>query len=614
MKTLSYFEGLAKESYEEAKPKRLMYAEIDKHRLGKWTPSPALSKLPFIQGHNFSSTQPADALDAGARTFATMMPKITITPLDTSQMAYEDAEKQETVLDWHLKRMNMWGRKSTHWKMLENAMYYCGVAFETEYLPFKYKGKKDDPRIKQLLNGSACRWTVHPFPSVSPLFSQYSMEAYTLTKSVNLQQVIYEYGQDNPGVQKIVSERFGGKTPTAQDLLNAKFTLVKVTDWKERAIWLTTQQGDAMNETFSTKDGITLLHEEHGLDFIPCVVADNEDPILKNAINTGLLDNLNNMRLINFCLAVKFAAMPQIDVTSADGTLRDVRMDQTNPLQPLSHTPSTKVDALPQPQPPQGMREKEMQLSDEVASSTVAKILADANRLMGSESFSQANLAFTIALGSLSLARDAAERAYEMGLYQMYQWIDHAGDQPLIGYRSKKSENGARGETIMIQKGEFDLSSLYIDVALKEFSMLDKQAKVNLAITEVERLGYSRAVVAEELGDENYELHVLKRGEEDLIMAKVQAAARKIMADAEAYAAQVTGAAQLQVQMAMQQQQQPQGQPPPAPGQQVADMNASSPLMEGADMRGGGMSSAPANPMENRESIQGLDAGGNPLV
>ena len=81
MKDLDYHIGLAKESIAKDREKMNLYAEVDKHRLGQWKPSTALANLPWITGKNFSSTAPADALDAGARTFASMMPKITVAPL-----------------------------------------------------------------------------------------------------------------------------------------------------------------------------------------------------------------------------------------------------------------------------------------------------------------------------------------------------------------------------------------------------------------------------------------------------------------------------------------------------------------------------------------------------
>lgn len=609
MKKLDYYAGMMKESYSNDKERMRMYSEIDKHIKGQWKPSSVLSALPWIQGHNFSSTQPADAVDAGARTFATLMPKIAVAPLADNPAEYERAEMFETALDWHMKRMNMWGKKTTHWQILESSMRYCSVAFETEYLPFVYKGREKDKRIKQLLNGSHFRWTVHHPSTVHPYFSKYGLESVCLAKPVSLQDVIKEYGEDNEGVQKVLMKQFNGKKPDAAKLMTAYFTLCKAVDWDETCVWLIPNSGmGQVNNSFDSKDEYVVLHEEHGLDFIPWVIADNEDPILKNAVNTGLLDNLNNLRLMSFAAAVALVASSQQWIATPDGTLRAVHIDNKNPTQPLVTDQTVKVQPLEQQRPNDAIENKVQQASQELSSTTVAQILTDANRLAGNENFSTANMAFQIALGSLALARDVAERAEEQGFYQMFQWIDHAGDKPLVAYREKSKRFNEvempQGQEIVIKKGEFDTSALYIDVKLKEFSQMDEQAKWNLAITQVERMGMSRQVIAEELGVENYALHEQKRAVEDLTMARVQLMIQEKQMDL-----------QNQKQMEAMQAQQAAMQPPPSqPQNGVQDMNADFGLMQGADMRGGGLPAQPANPGENRVQIQGQDAGGVPLV
>ncbi len=609
MKDLDYHIGLAKECIAKDKDKIDLYAEVDKHRLGRWKPSSALANLPWISGKNFSSTAPADALDAGARTFASLLPKITVAPLSNEVAEYEDAERKETALEWHFKRMNMWGGKTTHWQILESAMRYCAVAFETEYLPYVYKGKEKDKRTKALLRGSAFRWTVHHPSTVHAYHSKYGLETVVLAKTVNLMDLENEFGMD---VLSELKNKMFSKAPTMEQKMTTLFSFYKSMTWDETCIWVMPNHNMTTVNNQPSK-GFELLHEEHGLNFIPWVIADNEDPILKNAINTGLLDNLNNLRLMSFSSAVTLVAASQKLIQTPDGTLRNVHIDNQNPEQPMITDLTTKVTPLPQERPNDAIENKVAQATQEVYTTTVAQMLADANKLAGTENFSTANLAFKMAVGALSLAKDVAERAEAMGFYQMFEWIDHAGDVPLIAFRenSKNVQGYSKqaGEEIVIKKGEFDTQYLYIDVKLREFGSMDEQAKANLAITMVERLGLSRQMVAEnDLGIEDYSLHEQKRAAEDLMMAKVQAEAQKIQAEVEMMMQQ----AQMQMQMQAQQAQM-QAQPPPQPQQQVQDMNASFPLAQGADMRQGGMPAQPMNPMENRESIQGMDAGGTPL-
>lgn len=615
MKSLSYFTGLASECLKNDKERMKMYADIDMHRLGQWKPSAALTQLPWIRGRNFSSTAPADALDAGTRAFAALMPKITIEPMTDEIAEYEDAEKKETALEWHFKRMNMHGKKTTHWQIMESAMRYCAVAFETEYLPFSLKGRKDKKRILSLQRGSSFRWPVHHPGTVHSRHSKNGLESVCLVKVVNFQEMLDEFGEQNEGIKKLIREHFQSQKPDYEKAIGSYWTYCKAQDWDETCTWLQPNSGGRnINTTLKASEGCELLHEKHGLDFIPWVITDNEDPILKNAINTGLLDNLNNLRLISFSAAVALAAASQQLIQTTDGTLRNVKIDNKNPTQPMVSDHTTKVQDLKQPEPSDAIENKVQQATGEVYTSTVAQILADANKLAGTENFSAANMAFKIALGNLALAKDAAERAEEDGFYQMFCWIDHAEDKPLVAFREKAKRFMERdyraGEEITIKKGEFDKQYLYIDVKLREFSSLDEQAKWNQAVTLVERMGFSREMVAEENGTENYSLHEQKRAVEDLFLAKIQAEAQKVAAEAEAYAIRVTGAAQAEVaQIQMQQQ-----QPPPAPEGQVADMNADFPVMEGADMRQGSMPAMPANPGETREAITGVDNAGNQLA
>jgi hypothetical protein len=230
-----------------------------------------------------------------------------------------------------------------------------------------------------------------------------------------------------------------------------------------------------------------------------------------------------------------------------------------------------------------------------------------------------------MAVGSLVLAKDVAERAEAEGVYQNFCWIDHAGDIPLVAYREAGKKFQERtlsaGEELVIRKDEdFDRQYLYITVRLREFSELDEQAKWNMAITQVERLGFSRQITAENNGVENYHLHEQKRAVEDLFQAKLQERIARINADAEAYRARVVGEAEAEVAQMITEAQQPQlpagGETPvPAnPAEQVMGMNQSNPVAQGADMRAGMMAAAQSQPFETRETITGVDATGEQLA
>lgn len=627
-KKLNYYAGLAKEAIANDKDRMKLYADIDMHRTGNWQTPDNLKALPWIKNRKFASTKPADALDSGARTFASLMPKIAITPLSDMPQEYERVEQLETALDWHFKRMNMSGAKTTHWKILESAMRYCAVSIQTEYLPHTLRGQEKDKRTQAILRQSKWQWNVHHPSGVHSRRSKNILEMALLSVERSAWDLIDEFGEKNEGIIQMLDKlKSGSRKATPETLMKTIYVYNDATDWENRCQWIAPKGSEG------GKDGIELRLMEHKMPFIPWVIVDNEDPILKNAINSGLLDNLNVLRTIEFSKAISSAAESKELFKTTDGTLDGISIDNQNPRQPtvagatlLEHKELRGTPIDPQ------IANMRQTAEAEASASSVTQVLGDAAAL-DSRNFSTSNIKYKTALAQLSLARDCASRAEELAFYQCFEWVDFAKDKPLVAFRDKSKtfmgQELAAGQEIVVSNAEdlngigFDLEHLYIKVTLREDSIMDEQSKWNLGITQVDRFGMSRQIVAEELGVENYGLHEQKRAAEELVLAQVQAEAKKIMADADAYAAGVIGAAQAQVQqqqMAAQQEQQAQAQQQQMAQQQpqnaMQGMNAGGSFagMEGADMRGGGMSAMQNAPGEGREQMNGMDAGGEQLA
>ncbi|MEW6242015.1 MAG: hypothetical protein AB1564_14520, partial [Chloroflexota bacterium] len=471
MNSLSYYTGLARESIAQDKEKIDLYAEIDKHRLGQWDTPAALKALPWIKDRKFASTIPADSISAAERTFATFFPKLEVAPLSEEVEEYERVERLEQALSWHYKRMNADGKKTTHWRIVESAMRYGAVAFQTEYLPFAFKGQEKDKRIKAMLRQCSYRWPVHHPATVHARYSKYGLECVTLATVRSAKQIVEEFGKDLPGVKKMLKNI--KDSDNAETLMSTYFTLYDVTDWENRVQWITDNAGSEKVNT-DVDEGIELRREEHKLPFIPWVVTDNEEPLLKNAIQTGLLDNLNILQTIDFSKTVTMVANPNLIITTPDGTLSGVYISNDDPNQPLVKNPSVTVEPTRPSQIDPQLAVMLNNIRNEVHATTVAQILADANALTSTESFSAANLRYKAAVTQLSLAKDAAKRAIEQGFYQCFQWIDYAGDKPLISFREKTrnvmDKQREAGEELSIQIGDFDLELLYINVELQENS------------------------------------------------------------------------------------------------------------------------------------------------
>jgi hypothetical protein len=628
-KSMSFYTGLMKEAIEADKDKVALYSEIDMHYGGQWQVPAALKALPWIKNRKFASTKPADAIDSGARTFASLFPKVSIAPLSDDPNEYGRVELLETAVDWEFRRMNMGGGKTTHWKILDSAMKYCAVSMQTEYLPHTLKGQEKNGFLKEVMRQSKFQWTIHHPGSVKSRRARGVLTMALLAVVKTGAEILEEFGEGNAGVQEMLEKlRDGRGRPSADRLMKTRFSFYDLTDWDMRCIYIV-DNGGSLQVNPNPAKGIELRYEEHKLPFIPWVVVDNEDPILKNSIRTGGLDNENIVRTILFSKGIASAAESKTNIQTPDGTLDGVSIDNTNPTQPMVTRPGVTVQELRgTPIDPQLSSLLQM-FQSENSASLVTQVLSDAASL-DSRNFSTANMKYKTAVAQLSLAKNAAARAEELGFYQMFQWLDYAKDKPLVTFRDKSKtfmgKELAAGQEIKISPDEemadaenFDLEHLYITVELREDSLLDEQSKWNLGVNQVDRFGMSRQIVAEQLGVENYGLHEQKRASEELVLASVQAQARKIMAEAEAYAAELMSQVQIQTQQAMmemEQAQMAQQQPQPEPQNDVQGMNAGGSFasMQGQDLRGGGAAAMQVAPGEGREQINGEDMMGRGLA
>jgi len=419
------------------------------------------------------------------------------------------------------------------------------------------------------------------------------------------QDILEEFGEKNEGVKEMLSKL----DKNSSDPMTTSFSFYDLTDWDNRAIWIE-ENGGSEDVNDSPSNGIKLRLEEHKLPFIPWVIVDNEDPILGNAIKAGTLDNENIVRTILFSKGIGSAAESKMNIQTPDGTLDGVSIDNENPLQPMVTRPGVNVQELRGTPIDVQLSSLLQMFQSENAASMVTQVLSDAAAL-DSRNFSTANIKYKTAVQQLSLAKDCAARAGQLGVFQMFEWLDFAKDKPLIAFRDKsKTYMGnplPAGQELSVTSEDFDLEHLYIKVELQEDSILDAQAKWNVGVLQVDRFGLSRQVVAEELGVENYGLHEQKRAAEELVLAQVQAEAQRILGQAQAEVQAMMGQVQIELQKAMQ-------PPQPQPQNAVQQMNTGGSFAQGQDMRGGSMPAIQGAPGEGREQMNGEDAMGEQLA
>jgi hypothetical protein len=242
---------------------------------------------------------------------------------------------------------------------------------------------------------------------------------------------------------------------------------------------------------------------------------------------------------------------------------------------------------------------------EEVFRSTVAQILASVEKYAGANTFSTVNAMLQAATEQLALAQKCAERAEMLAFFQNFEWIKFT-KIPLIAYRTQATPENPKGQEIAVDEDAFDTEFLYLKVDLKANTITDEQMRVNNEVNAVERLGKAEEVAWDNLGWEGHALNRIKKGEDLLYQATIQAEAQSILNRPQIELAEAQAAIQVKTQQAvlqMQQQAMQQGQ------EQAPENTASStasPAFEttkGVDNRGGGMSTTP--PGMGREQVNG---------
>lgn len=605
---IGYYADIVNQMLDDDSDRDAGFADIDRAVNVEYDNPQALRDLSWIGNRKFPTTAFADAAHASVRAFATKRPDLTIFPTYDDPAQYAQTERIETAMEWEFERLNRIGAKPVHWQVVESAMKYCAVAIQTEYLPYAFKGREKDPRVKAILRQAKFNWTVHHPATVHARHSRYGLECVAKAVQLTGQQLIEEFGRDNPGIRKLMAEY--DKDDIA-GLLSTVYNFFDVYTWTDRVQWATPY--DAGAGMVADGGGFVFRNEPHEMPFIPWAVVDNKDPIMLPAIRAGLYDNANILNTIAFSRAVDMAAHPELWIQTMDGNLNNVTIDNTNPSQPLVTDRTASVQQLRPPQVDPQLLTMQQEAKSDIFRSTVAQVLADISNIGQTATFSTVNAMLEAAVTQLALGQNAAERAETLAFYQMFQWIEFSRI-PLVAYRTRdKGAEKPAGQELIIRANytgdnpavsTFDLDQLYLEVRLKSTSITDKQAELNNQVMMVERLGKSRQAAMEDLGQENYEADFIQRGTEDLALATVAAEASRIQM-----------APQMEAEQAMQAQQAAQQQQVDAQNAQNDQRGQIFSPQEGVDSRAGGTAGAMgAAPGMGNEAMTGQTRGGQGLA
>jgi hypothetical protein len=629
-KALEYYTDLAEDLVDnpDNSKSRDMWRKIDNMVACDGVIPANIREKEWIGEAKFFHSLPHDIV-AGTKTFlASRLPIITATPMRYDEEAHSKMEYLETALDWHYACMNKRGKLPVQIQIVEDAVKYMAVAFQTEYMPFEAKRSNGkDPlysaaEVREMRRLGDFRWLRHHPLNVYPVYGNDVLKKVLRVGVYSYYGLMQEYGEDV--VKSAIADHFK-ETPSASDLRNTYASCFDVTDGKDRIVWFTHNGSSTSLETGADKPH-EILRAERKVTFIPWVIENYGTPLMEGIVNSGIYDHLAVMDIIQYSGWLSIADEPGTIVNSPDKNNPDLVVDGDGPSAIVYAGSQTSMQRLQKHQiDPQWMQLRGM-LENQLRSSAKAEAVVNlANAVGGAAQVGTINMYQSTAIAQLADVINIAERAISSGLHQMVQWI-YESKEPLLGYRRAEKDNtpfGRQGaqvyvdsamnydQTIQTPQDMVYVDPMYthVEVELQPTTVQDRQAILNQTLLE-QQVGISKSTSLEKLVQnpkieiersiqEAYETNFVKL---DMMKDEAQAQAQIIIQQA-----------QQQAQQIMQQAQQ--GGIPPSQQTQAQQANAGAQYAstQGMDSRTGGNSPAQVVPNETRNTVNGTTDTGQPL-
>ena len=569
----------------------------------------------------FAVTLPHDIIQAIVRFLATKPPRIDGVPIHPDPEALKAMDEIESVLDWHYNLLNRRGRMPIRIEIARQLTKYSAVAINTQYIPYEVKrtdkgGNKiySPAEIKQMKYYGNFNWISENVQNIYPVWSANRVLKRVVKTSVRtMWDMVEEFGEDNQAVKKAL------KSMNSAEATDLRSTYVSEFDYWDaycRARWFTINGQDERLISDGEKK-YELLRAEHKLDFIPWVITDLGEPLLKGIVDSGLYDHLALLRAIIASKALGQVADKDTVITTPNPENPNIVDDENNPVPERLIPTGTTIQRLPPHPIDQQILSVYQEFKAELVESAAARALVAIESYIGGNTpASSINAAQNTALAQLGLVQTALEYVHEEALHQALRWMN-VSKEPMVGMRRNGIGNTpslSAGAQFMLSPMGSDVTApnalavdpdlVYLKVTLQPTFIQDKQAAFNQAIIE-QQAGVSRKTSLERAGIDNPEIESEQAMQEAYEQAMVQADISKIQ-----------GAAQLEVQQMGMQMQQQQMQQQASPQQQVRDMNgqAAYASSQGVDPRMGGAIPAQTVPNENRVSLNGATDTGEQLA
>jgi len=576
MQDLKYYQNMAVALLEENKERNKFYDSVDTAVAGGGPLPAAIRNLPWMV--HFRSTSLHDAYAAARRTLVSSKLNVNVLPPSGDSNTAKSAERMERLLEYNFWLANQRGPKAPIVKIVSNALKYMAVAYQVVDVNEEYSGQKG-PRIDAIKRAGRFSKRHHDVKNVHARWSDDILESVLVAQLNTGQELVDTYGKDHKAIKRMMRDLKSQKDMEGVDLMQTKFGHFILMDYVDKVIWI-----EGVDELVPGSDSpYEIMRKEHKLGFLPFVYNVGDDPLLKSAIETNQLENLNILLSMRYALIA--ATVAQARTWSKTPSGEGVFIDHSDPASQAQMRTGEEFGVLQPSQTDPHLSEVIGTLESGIANTTaVSRMLSSMDTIAANTPYSTINAMMQAALSSLVEIRILCEKSIADGMYQELHWVTKTG-KPITGRRLKRTglydDMMNVGAYLSLGKDHFD-ANWNITVQLKPNSPTDRQERMTYAMNTSERWNLPRSWAMDEAGIEiDPEVALSQWGDEQMKIATITADVERV---------------QLQPQFEMQQALM---QPPPQEG----------PPPEGVE-NPAGLPEAQFNPGGTREAVTGRTVAG----
>lgn len=518
---LKHYQEIAQSVLKDAAGKIRMADKIDKAIDGGAELPDAIKSLPWMV--HFKSTSIHDAYAAARKTIVASSVAIDVLPPLPNAPTLQEARNIEKTLEYQFWLANRKASRRPLAAIADSASRYLAVAIQIIDNEHEYKGQKG-ARIDAIKQTGRFTWKVHDIRSVHPRFSDSIMEDVLLAQVVNIQTLHDKFGEEAcAGIEVDEKTQKRDQWGTLYDFWN----------YEKRVVWFS-KTGKKVDQTGGGNKACQIINEDHGLGFLPWIYVYEDDPILKAAVDTDQLENLNILLSMRYALIAATVAQARSWSKTVSG--EGVPIDYSDPAAQVQLKTNEEFGVTAPAQTDPNLNVVIQGSEAQIANSTsVSRILSAMDSIASNTPYSTISALMQSALQSLIEVRQLCERGIEQGLCHHLYWSKYT-KKSIQGRRLKKTgmhdETMAVGASVEIQPQDAENwpADWKVTVQLKPNSPTDRQERLNFAINAQEKMQISRNDAFELAGiDSDPDVSLAEYGDYQMKLADIQAKAKRIL-------------------------------------------------------------------------------------